>query len=1147
LQEPTFPKETINDMYFSNPLNGFMAVNAGIVGRTTDGGNTWVPIETPTYQNLTCLGASSATNIWCGGQKGTLLKSTDGGFRWQTVNLNDTLTTLTSVSFPVTDTGFACGGSYIFRTLNGGTSWTRQSFSPAPWQANAFSYLKFFSRDTGYAYSTGKLLKTVDGGTNWSVTAMNGFYMVRFATKQIGYGVGRQGNNDTYFKTIDGGTTWQQLATVLNYNPQITGMHVMDSLHVYILNNGTGQGNTRLYYTSNGGQSWQNNNYIPEMHWSSTVFFTSATIGHVSDIWGSCRKTYDRGNNWATPSNDYYGSGADAIAAANTTHLWAVSSALQKRSTNGGSSWTPGAVTAYDIVKMQFKSTTTGYALTDNNYLKKTTNAGQNWNYNSAAGTIRDFAFYSPNFGMVSRNGAIARTYDGGTNWITVSLSATSDVKAIACADSLYWFAGVYNTTTSEYNIYKSSNGGVNWNVVSTGITNIYNLESLAATDSNHVYFAGGNGVYRSANGGQTFQLWGTIPQDPWVNTPVNKIVVPATDKVITISPLNLVATSMPNVPRLFARDTGDWKVSPIHSSFPFVDITSPDTTVAWALTSFGSIYRYYPSGTCPPNVLKPFLSLSAIAGCPGTNVVVNIGNYNYYTLPYDTLKAQLLSGNTVLWIGTPGTGGQLSVPIPTTAGTYQLRVTVSNPDVPGGFSTTIPVTPLNNNPPQFNAWHSACNTGCCAGTGVAIGVSSSYNLGTGYTYELHKINKYGQDSVIDMNNTSTSINNITDTFRLYYKVILGTGVCYPSPYFYSDTIPVNVVYPALAKTTMSTSAINGRVCSSGFFTVTTSAIGGAPFGRFYEFFGITSSGVQSLGSGPDSVLVLNGLPASPTKVYSRMYPGWGGCVLPDTVTSDTLTLTTINATQPAVSSNINPGDSLCQGKTLVLFLDTAVIRGFDHWELYTYTMPGPLLLLDTGRTNTWADTAATPGAAYYFVVKYVEGCVMFSDTIYPHIAAPQAATITQLPSGDLAAQPTNALQYRWYLNGLQYTVTTVPLLPQPPSGFISMQVTMADSCEWLEAGPIVVTLPSGVRTPTLDGWQLYPNPGTGQVWIKAPAQLKQAALTVMDMTGKQVYQTQLALPLTQPLSLNLVPGTYMVRLVNGAQTATFKLEITRP
>jgi photosystem II stability/assembly factor-like uncharacterized protein len=121
--------------HFPTPTRGYIALDDGTVQTTSDGGTR--------FGGATALPGTSAT----GGQA----KPTD-------------------VFFTTETTGFVTVGGVIFRTTDGGTSWTPRHTAGA-----GLNGLQFVSASTGYAVGDAKtILRTTDGGDTWSAIGIPG-------------------------------------------------------------------------------------------------------------------------------------------------------------------------------------------------------------------------------------------------------------------------------------------------------------------------------------------------------------------------------------------------------------------------------------------------------------------------------------------------------------------------------------------------------------------------------------------------------------------------------------------------------------------------------------------------------------------------------------------------------------------------------------------------------------------------------------------------------------------------------------------------------------------------------------------------------------------------------------------------------------
>lgn len=132
--------------------------------------------------------------------------------QWMNISL-PSLHTASQASFPDDMHGYVASTSspYLFRTINGGTSWDSVMLS-----ANAFD-VEFISADTGFViagtFSQGFLLTTYDGGNSWSSDSLlPGYYgtLVHFVDAQNGYVTT---NFSDVLKTTDGGTSWTAVPT----------------------------------------------------------------------------------------------------------------------------------------------------------------------------------------------------------------------------------------------------------------------------------------------------------------------------------------------------------------------------------------------------------------------------------------------------------------------------------------------------------------------------------------------------------------------------------------------------------------------------------------------------------------------------------------------------------------------------------------------------------------------------------------------------------------------------------------------------------------------------------------------------------------------------------------------------------------------
>jgi hypothetical protein len=160
--------------------------------RTSDGGKSWNPLVLPAY-NYSCIVAASATDYYIGGILNSeyleqpnatgIVRSTDAGLTW-TIDSLHTWGGVTSISFPIRDTGFALtftatpgAEPRLFKTIDRGVHW--DSVHVPDGLGGIGGFLVSF-RDGSHGMVTpysGQLGSewTSDGGRSWSVDSLGNY------------------------------------------------------------------------------------------------------------------------------------------------------------------------------------------------------------------------------------------------------------------------------------------------------------------------------------------------------------------------------------------------------------------------------------------------------------------------------------------------------------------------------------------------------------------------------------------------------------------------------------------------------------------------------------------------------------------------------------------------------------------------------------------------------------------------------------------------------------------------------------------------------------------------------------------------------------------------------------------------------------
>jgi photosystem II stability/assembly factor-like uncharacterized protein len=217
-----------SDVCFSDSLNGWVVGRDGAIQHTRDGGIKWIKQFADTlftyYWPVFCVDTSKA---WIGAYNPpALIRTTDGGETWNTC-----FTGLNShpwdMFFLNPDTGYVvwgwcktCGypdpepalGSFIYRTTNGGDSWTLLKQDTT---ILGLYGIYFTDDNTGTVVgSDGEILRTTDGGETWTPQTSGtetDLWDVFFISTDTGWAVGGDmlfTNEGVILRTTDGGNTW---------------------------------------------------------------------------------------------------------------------------------------------------------------------------------------------------------------------------------------------------------------------------------------------------------------------------------------------------------------------------------------------------------------------------------------------------------------------------------------------------------------------------------------------------------------------------------------------------------------------------------------------------------------------------------------------------------------------------------------------------------------------------------------------------------------------------------------------------------------------------------------------------------------------------------------------------------------------------
>jgi photosystem II stability/assembly factor-like uncharacterized protein len=413
---------TLNDLAFAGG-SGYAAGDDGTLLKTTNSGLTWRGLAPGVAGDLQRVRALDANVLFAGGGC-SLRRSDDGGATFARVNATPSErkcpATVTSFSFVDPMTGYVLlSNGAVSRTADGGHSFSARLPVPGTAAAGgappaAATDIWFLSSETGLALAGPVIYRTTDGGASWTaaLTASQPLNGLTFVSTTTGYAAG---DGKTLLKTTDGGVTWtpQEIAAELPA-ADLTGVRcAADQPNRCLIS--TRQGD-QLLRTANGG-----NTITSVVAYSGrkilAAAFASAGSAAAVGAGGASAVSGDAGQNWA-PVGTSVGSAFARLRAMPSRAVHAVGGGgALARTANGGADWQRLPVpTPENLVDTTFPSDAAGFALDAAGALFKTVDGGAHWTPTPATGVTRPRAVFAPDPATVLLLGAdgLARSTDGG-------------------------------------------------------------------------------------------------------------------------------------------------------------------------------------------------------------------------------------------------------------------------------------------------------------------------------------------------------------------------------------------------------------------------------------------------------------------------------------------------------------------------------------------------------------------------------------------------------------------------------------------------------------------------------------------------------------------------------------------------------------
>ena len=169
-----------------------------------------------------------------------------------------------------------------------------------------------------------------------------------------------------------------------------------------------------------------------------------------------------------------------------------------------------------------------GFACSMNGAFAKTNDSGKTWRAGlvSLGFHAESIHFVDTNIGFVSGTSTIFRTVDGGENWenLTGAFERPGFSRIwghfLLDANNIWMVAGNCATNGGNQVFYKSTDTGNSWTYFDTVVANT-SLTDIVMFERNGLGYAIGSGyLWRTQNGGNSWQILNETPIIYWQNTP---------------------------------------------------------------------------------------------------------------------------------------------------------------------------------------------------------------------------------------------------------------------------------------------------------------------------------------------------------------------------------------------------------------------------------------------------------------------------------------------------------------------------------------------------------------------------------------------------------------------------------------------------
>jgi photosystem II stability/assembly factor-like uncharacterized protein len=518
----------LRSVVFVDRLNGWVAGDAAL--KTADGGKSW------THQ----------------GPGGADIDFVDATTGW-------------IVAGP-----FKGSGEFVYRTIDGGATWATQRYLLEYEHEYGLQAVDFVGAQHGWAVGQeGRVLHTADGGATWAVQGSGTWAILRdvaFLDSQRGCAVGDGGtilitsdageswipkqsgtdltlaaveavspsrflvcgSDGSLLESTDAGLTWSR--TEVGTDDEVVALEFVGDRHGWLATGSSQEGHgwrtasSDLLATEDGGLSWSPLSSSASQATLTTVDFVSPETGWTLGD-GALMKTADGGLSWAAQTPG--GSIVVDVDFVDGRVGWAVgATGAVLRSADGGETWAEVLAGPTEAREVEFRDRSSGWVAGGSD-VWFTRDGGDVWERAPLrpttlvpGQTVRAFDIAGEHEWWVLVSGAawgstrsLYHTTDAGGTWLRRDVPDPGEGVYFFAYD-LEFFDGELGCAvghieeTSDYCwlIYRTTDGGLTWDVDSGGTFWSPTLRRISIADERSAWAVGDNGALTcTIDGGETW------------------------------------------------------------------------------------------------------------------------------------------------------------------------------------------------------------------------------------------------------------------------------------------------------------------------------------------------------------------------------------------------------------------------------------------------------------------------------------------------------------------------------------------------------------------------------------------------------------------------------------------------------------------